>query len=285
MRFNAFSDESYVSGSRYRSIGVFSFPSSRATRIELELSEILASSDVKEFKWEKLRNAKYKFCAVKLIDFIIENINQLKIRLDVLIWDTYDKRHKIIGRDDRANYERMFFHLLRNTLKKRGQNTRWNIYPDERMGVDWATIKQCLQYKGSESKYVESLFGGFFSDPYYTIDILEEVNSDENPCCQIADLFAGIAVFAKIDYELFGKWKAICTKELSLFSDDKKFSNTQQFRFEVIHHLDNKCKENRLGVSLKSIKCFWTPHPENPINFWHYLPQHESDKAPTRLVR
>lgn len=283
MRFNAFSDESYISASRYRSIGVFSFPCSRANRIESRISAILESSDVKEFKWKKLQNAKYKFCAIKLIDFIIENIYPLNIRVDILIWDTYDKRHKVIGRDDRANYERMFFHLLRNTLKKRGQNARWNIYPDEKMEVDWITTKQCLEYKGSESEYVESLFGGFFSDPYYTIDILEEVKSHENPCCQVADLFAGIAVFSKTHYEQYIDWESTCGINLRLFSEENNaYSNRERFRFEVMQHLNSLCKAKRLGVSLKTNKCFSTLSPSNPINFWHYKPQHESDKAPTK---
>lgn len=62
-----------------------------------------------------------------------------------------------------------------------------------------------------------------------------------------------------------------------------KNSNREKFRFEVMQHLDGQCKSKRLGVSLKTNKCFSTPNHENPINFWHYLPQHDSDRAPIRI--
>lgn len=79
--------------------------------------------------------------------------------MDTIIWDTYDSRHKIQGRDDIVNYERMFFHLLSNTMKKRCRGSKLIIRPDIRVGIDWSTIHDCLYYVGKRQEYNNTIFG------------------------------------------------------------------------------------------------------------------------------
>ena len=121
MRYTVFTDESYISAERYRSISAFSFPKAFENNINESLRWILSDSSVNEFKWKKLGNAKYRFCAEKLINYLLENIFTKKLRVDVIVWDTHDSRHKIIGRDDTSNFERMFFHLMKNLMTKKGK--------------------------------------------------------------------------------------------------------------------------------------------------------------------
>ena len=59
MEYTVFSDESYITVEQFRSIGAFSFPKEHEAEIFQQLKTILSESNVAEFKWQKLRNAKY----------------------------------------------------------------------------------------------------------------------------------------------------------------------------------------------------------------------------------
>lgn len=278
-----YSDESYVTAHRYRSIAAFSFPVRHGEEIVDRLSNDLSSSDVSEFKWKKLDGAKYRHCALKLIDSIIHIVQNLNARVDTIIWDTRDTRHTIKNRDDNANFERMFFHLHRTSFRRREKKAKWRIHPDERMGVDWQTIRSCLSAVGQRKEFVRSpLFGDFFTDPHYSITGFEELDSENSPCIQMADFFAGMAVFSRVKHETFWKWHAQQTP--SLFAEEKlNLSRSDIERFPVLNYLNCLCKRHSLGISLKGQGGLYTYDSKNPLNFWLYKPQHEADQAPVKV--
>ncbi len=284
MEFVSYSDESHVTAHRYRSISMFSFPVLHIDEIEQRLINDLSSSNVSEFKWKKLDGAKYRHCAQKLVDTVIYAVRKLDARVDTIIWDTHDKRHTIKNRDDGANFERMFFHLHGTSFRRREKKARWRVHTDERMGVDWITIRQCLGATGRRKELVRSpLFGDFFSDSHYSISDFIEIDSKNTPCCQVADLFAGIAVFSRVNHELFWKWHAQQTPNLGIIPDeDFNLSRSDTERFPVLNHLNCLSKRYSLGVSLKGRGGLHTYDPKNPLNFWLYHPQHEADQAPTK---
>jgi hypothetical protein len=286
MDFVAYSDESYSTAERYRSLATFSFPLRSHQQIRTELLKILRDSDVSEFKWHKLKDAKYRFCAIKFIEAVIGFLGKHDVRIDVLIWDTHDSRHRIVGRDDTANFERMFFHLHGQVLKRRPRNAKWKIYPDRRLEINWDNIAACLKAVGKRVEVIDlPLFNTFFAESYYQIQEFSQVESHEHPCCQVADLFAGVAVFSKTHYRLYKKWTKKKTPRLGLFQEnDPAISNREVNRFNVLMYLNECCKRKKLGVSLDTFSCLRTPNPQYPINFWHYEPQHEQDKAPSKKV-
>ncbi len=284
MEYVVFTDESNITASRYQSLAAFSLLRSNWDHASQLMSEILTSSDVSEFKWKKFNNAKYFYCAEKMINFIFEHLHNFKIRIDVLIWDTQDSRHEIQGRDDLANYERMFYHLLNGSMRKRPKNASWHIRPDQRGGIDWDTIRDCLSARGNQQEYSHTIFGHFFSDPYYSITTFNEQDSKIELLIQIADLFSGLAVYSKTAYNQYKKWELQQTP--SLFGNvPEKFTNREEFRFKLLQRFNHKCKAGKLGVSLDSNQCLYTFDQKKPINFWHYETQHELDKAPTRGVK
>ncbi|MBW1615630.1 MAG: DUF3800 domain-containing protein, partial [Deltaproteobacteria bacterium] len=251
MKFEIYTDESYITAERYRSIATFSYKADFKSEINEKIKRILTESKIAEFKWQNLKSAKYKFCAEKLIDFILNNINQYNIRVDIINWDTHDTRHKVCGRDDDANFERMFFHLLNTSLKKYPKNSSWNISPDQRQQIDWKTVNDCLKATGRHTEYHKTLFGNFFTDPYYHIDKFKEINSIETPCCQIADLFAGLSIFSIKCYSKYRTWQTQQTTP-SLFqssTEEVELSNSEQARFEIMKYFNKKCKQLKLGVS------------------------------------
>ncbi|MFC1828046.1 DUF3800 domain-containing protein [Thermodesulfobacteriota bacterium] len=285
MEYLVYSDESYITAERYRSIGAVSFPRSYEAEINSRLEFILSDSCVEEFKWNKLKTAKYRFCAEKLTDFLFEILFDKSVRVDVIIWDTQDSRHKIPGRDDDANFARMFFHLMRNLMQRREKDSDWYVCPDENLAIDWATIQDCLVSAGRWQQYFESqLFGDAFSEQFFHIQEFDQVISKDTPLCQIADFLAGLAVFSKNSYEKYCLWCDSEKEQMSLFDhvEPPDLSNKEKERFPILKTFLKKCRAKRLGVSIKTNHCLCTPNPHNPINFWHYTPQHPHDKAPLR---
>jgi hypothetical protein len=55
----------------------------------------------------------------------------------------------------------MFFHLLKATLGKRAAGTEWSVYPDEKVGVLWRTLNDCLQAVARRPAHTEA---GLFAD-------------------------------------------------------------------------------------------------------------------------
>lgn len=107
---------------------------------------------------------------------------------------------------------------------------------------------------------------------------------------QLADLFAGMAAFCRLKGKEYLKWeKQEKTKQQpSLFEPEEvedESSKADRVRFGFIHFFDSLCKKHKLGVSIHSNCCLWTPDKNNPINFWNYKPQHEMDKAPVKQPR
>lgn len=189
MEYVVFTDESYITAERYRSIGAFSFPKKYYAELNSKLEEILRDSDVDEFKWGKLRNAKYRYCAEKILDCILSELLSKAIRIDVITWDTHDRRHKIQSRDDVANFERMFFHLLKFLMLKREKGASWYIYPDERLEISWQIVNDCLNQVGKWRELCTSpLFGDIFSERNFKIREFRQIKSIAIPCCQISDL-------------------------------------------------------------------------------------------------
>lgn len=284
--FAAFSDESSHTASRFRSIAAVSLPVNIVLETQDYLSQILDSSNVNEFKWSDLTGARYRFCANKIIDYILDDIITNKGRIDVLIWDTHDERHDIPGRDDIQNYERMFFHLHKNLMERRKLGAIWHVRPDERTDLNWSDIQSCLEAVGNWKEYFSHpLLEELYSRHYHSIESFKEIDSEESQLIQVADLFAGMGAYTRKKPNVIKQLIKEDKRQEGLFntsSDSINISNNDRERFKVIKHLYTKCRGRKLGVSLSKYGYLNTPNPNYSINFWHYKPQHHKDKAPTR---
>jgi len=286
MNYFAFADESYITSERFRGVSVFSMPQDAVEAMRFDVVKILRESNVKEFKWQKVASAKYRLCGEKILHCLIDNLAPRSLRVDTLIWDTHDSRHSIKGRDDIANFERMFFHLLKHCMKRREIGADWHVFPDERKGIDWSTIAECLLNVGQWQYFVEhTLLDPEWRGPLYNLLNLIECDSAQEPLCQIADFFAGLGVFSRKHYGGYSAW---CKREgpqqlLIPCEETGPASNSQNERFELLSLLNSECKKRKLGVSLSGRKKgLWTPRPSYPINFWPYEPQNDEDRAPIR---
>jgi hypothetical protein len=284
MEYIIFTDESANKDSHYQSLAALSIPRVHYDTFKTIIINILKESNVSEFKWTKVRNAKNFFCAEKIIKAVIDNIILYDLRIDTLVWDNHDKRHSIIYRDEQANFERMFFHLLNNAMVKRLKGSTWHVRTDVRGGINWKQIHDCLNSKGKTFETSNTLFGVFINNPSYIIVTFKEKESHKEPLIQIADLFSGIAIFSRVCYNEYMKWKSVYEKEINIFSpsDIDDLSNREEYRCKLLDYFNNECKINNLGVSLNSNKKLYTYKPSMPLNFWNYQPQGDYDKAPLK---
>jgi hypothetical protein len=285
-------DESCHNTGRFRSLSVVSVPAEHhAELMDILTATIRESGFQSELKWTKVKTAKGRFAATKVIDLTADWVSTKRLRVDTLTWDTKDHRHAIRGRDDAANIGRMHHHLLMNALGKRwGTNTAWLLYPDE-SNVDWDVLSDCLHFGERKRlrKHPEDprLFGAGSNLGFAVCDV-QQKKSHEDPIIQVADFFAGVAAWTASNYDLYQRTASNHSGQVSLFGDDDapKTSNSERYRCEVVAHLLDECSRHRFGVSAKN-RYLKTMQGGGGcgLNFWHWVPQGEYDKAPTREGR
>ena len=287
----AYADESQFNIGRYRGIGLVTFAKQDEHRVNQEMEALLAESNAEELKWEKVRTAKYRFAALKTADCAVRLACAGVVRIDVLIWDVWDRRHDIQGRDDLQNLQRMYYHLFKNVLVNRWPSgATWNLFPDEHTGIDWQNMEDVLDNSGSRLEAESNLFtrGKLNLRLRRDFSIMEitPVRSNEAPGVQIADLFAGLAVYSRTSYDTFERARFGQGDQQGFLSlgDEHAvhLSNADVERCRVLAEFNAACKSKKLGVSLRTHRGLRTLNPESPINFWWYEPQHDADRAPTK---
>jgi hypothetical protein len=289
----ATADESRYNQRRYRAVAMVSCRGSLRTDLSSRFLAIIRAANLVEFKWHKLRQARDRFAALAMIDETISLAMSGKIRIDALIWDTHDSRHRIKRRDDIANLQRMYYHLFKNVLRNRWPtDATWELCPDEHTGMNWQSVADYLDLSAI------SLWSDrpdmFSNDDQFHVRIvrefrvvrIQEIASHVESLCQLADLFAGLAAYSHSEYARYRDWLELSGSQLTLaFSTGPHlhFSGSERERFQLLRDFENNCKARKLGVGLHTSHGLVTYKPENPINFWFYEPQTESDTAPTKL--
>jgi hypothetical protein len=282
----AFSDESSHNIGRFRSIAMVSLPHRNLDQIDEKIHSILEDSSIREFKWKNLNNAKMRFGATKLVDYVIEQVLEGEFRVDVLTWDVEDSRNKIVGRDDVENFRRMYYHLFKNVLNHRWDHPSiWKFFPDEQSSIDWENLMSFIDHELQKTRRLPSDSDDEFGlKNLVSLDGISEVQSSGCYPTQICDFFAGLASYSRLNFTKFCEWEFLQSGQTRLFQTETfvEFSNRDSERCRVLAHFNRLCKANKLGVSLKSNKGLQTPNPNNPLNFWLYNPQSDLDIAPVK---
>lgn len=287
--YEVYSDESGFPAQRFQAIGVVSGPSEHLASLRRELASVLKDKGISEVKFEEVRGYRPKVeAAFCFCDLAIGFSAERKIRIDVLIWDLQDSRHAVIGRDDIANLHRMYYKVLTN-LGRRWHINEWKLIPDENSAINWREIQDFLNMTRLNRPRPEllRLFDSSEEYKFFKFSVAPQCSHKE-PLIQLADLFAGLAVFSRNKGASFVGW--LSTEEskhqLVLFDREQdvteKASKADLVRFHLLKRFDECCKQKRLGVSVRTRRYLHTFNPENPINFWNYEPQHEMDIAPIR---
>ncbi len=282
----AYADESNWNNGRFRSIALITTTADAAQELSLALEAIGIEYRSSEFKWEKAK----KNHGTALITLFFKNYHRM--RADVLIWDMEDSRHKgVFKRDDEANFERMYYHLIHNVLKLRWPDeSTWFIFPHQHEAVDWGILEKCLGWRSWASEY--DLFTrcgavpGFRS--YFNISGFLPVCAKKCPLVQLADLFAGLAAFSYSSYDKYQHWNRRINYKSLLFPDNEmiemKLSKRDQERLPLLSFLQQESTRRSLQISLDSSRGFKTWNPDLNLNFWLYKARSRNDKAPVKSL-
>jgi len=281
-----YGDESHWNTGRYRSLGLVTLKASDLDETVAAAQDALDRSGVQVFAWKELRTANQAAAAKRLCAFACRLALAGTIRVDVLIWDTYDSRHQIQGRDDTANLARMYYHLVVNVVERRWPRcSTWKICPDSREDTDWKPLERSLQYPSRNMKASTRLLPDQCSQPHASARLrVTPGNPQKQPLIQIADLFAGMAVFSWSEHAKYENWKTRESGQQSMFGEasELKFSSSQAYKARVLQCFDVEHLIRLHGVTHCRGEGLRTRDPSAPINFWMYVPQHEDDKAPRR---
>lgn len=287
MSISVFTDESSFSEGRYRAISAVSVPYAKMMELHDLVRCALEEAAVEEFKWRETKRAGKRIrLAQRLVELTLTRGLPEGMRVDTLVWDTEDSRHQIEGRDDIANFERMFYHLLRVLMRRRGAGTDWHIFPDEQHQIAWQEVEACLEAGGTwRSGKRTGLFPALLNE-HPSIRTFRQVDSKKAVLCQVCDLFAGLATFTSNNSQDVKRLLEHSQGQGLLFGEDEHSSESAssgtRIRFSVVDTLYKGCLSRRLGVSLRTNGRFETRDPTSPINFWHYKPQHANDQAPRK---
>lgn len=264
----AYADESSHNIGRYRGIALVTISVADAEKANPTLERILKESSIKEFKWAKLRSARNRFAAQKIVECVFEWAVNRTLRIDAITWDIEDSRHNVPGRSDIRNLRRMYYTLFRNVLGQRwSELCVWELRPDK---SSFGAASH-LRYLGNPDEMNEDA-------RRVQIAQIKEVSSNSEPLVQVADLFAGLATYSRGSYEAYELWEKHSTTSMS--TGVAGLSNADKERCQLINDFYRRCKKGRLGVGLKSSRGLRTRDPHRPLNFWWYEPQGDYDKAP-----
>lgn len=291
MIFEAYSDESGTFDHRYQSIAIVSGSKDALEHLRNGLQKNLADNQVREVKFyeikgyksPKARSARY------FINYAINDFAGIQIiRIDVITWDTYDSRHNIKGRDDITNLGIMYYNLIVHMARRWGQN-QWNFYPDVNSRINWGKIAKHASLKNLFYPKYDSptLIKLDVEESFLEFGEIKEVDSIKEPLIQLADLFAGMARFSHeeggrcIEFLTWGDRKQYKLPNLFIEGDLRgEIRKEKGSKYQLIGILYKLCRKSKLGVSLNTKKCLWTPDCHCPINFWNYEPRGGYDKAP-----
>jgi len=282
-----FGDESHHNVGRYRAIAAVSVPRRNFGRVNDDISAILELSGIKkEFSWEKVRTADYRRAAQRILDCSVELARQRILFIDVLVWDTHDDRHKIIGRDDDANIGRMWYHLLKHVIEKRGRSSSvWQLFPHQGSAANWGVIRQkinsALGHAPDERKCVIRSVIAVHNSPIRSIS---PQKAESIPLIQVADLYAGLATYSRTHFQIYQDWIQLHYSRTSTYSHSPVVTtNSERQRFMIMEQFWKLVRRRNLGITFEVTNGLETsPYPLRPVNIWFYRPQHHFDRAPVR---
>jgi hypothetical protein len=259
-------------------------PANLVREFSAEVAGLLGESSVTELKWQKLKSARDRMAAQKVLRAFCVRAERGEVRADTLIWDFNDSRHAIRGRDDHENLGRIYYHLCMAVMRDRWPGgSAWGVYPDEFAQMAWDELAQILRHQGFKVGLRSGRIQDAFANGFHVQEIKPLVSADE-PLVQIADLFAGMAVYSRASYEKLEAWERE-NGQMGLFDDGDPviLKGRDRERCLIISEFKKHADARKWGVSLSSTRGLESRDPtRGPTNFWFYVPQHELDKAPVK---
>lgn len=284
-----FSDESgWDNSNRFGSLAMISGAFQDTKDLNFELKAILDDRNKKEVRFKGLKNNHAVSVAEEFLNISFQYLITSKIKVHVLVWDKKDSRHDVIGRCDIENLKRMYYKNMMVTKRHWNVNTTWEFYPDEFTAINWNDdIIRYLQNTTIQKKDSHpQLFEAFAEMKFPTYTNVRELESNKYAIIQLADLYAGLIRTSRSESERFVPWYQYkkATEQPTLFDMgvSPSVSNSQLPKFELMYRFKKKADSLSLGINLSKNSYFDKIGKKYNLFIWHYEPQGDYDKAPTK---
>lgn len=262
--YAGYADEAHYNVGRYRGLALVSMPAAKALALCAEVVAILQESRATESKWEKVRSAKSRFTAQKLLRWTVDHALAGSLRINVLTWDTGTSEDQRQGTHHVKRLRSMYLHLFTCVLQTRWPDAhRWRLYPDEQQALDWHAMEHDLR-------------NAVHHEPARPIEVERIVPcvSHDEPFVQIADLFAGLGVFSREGYDDYERWLCAPHEDRDEPAGEQeppvRLSGSLRQRCLILDEFYTECKLRGLPVSLRTNRGLRTYDVHTPIAFaWH----------------
>src|SRR5579859_3696324 len=115
-----FADEAHYNVGRYRGLALVSMRAADAPSLRAEVTTILHDSNSTECKWERVRSAKHRITAHKLLHWALDHALVGSLRVNAFTWDTGTSEDQRQGTHHMKRLRSTYLHLFAHVI-----HTRW----------------------------------------------------------------------------------------------------------------------------------------------------------------
>lgn len=251
----AYADETRYNVGRYRGLAVVSLRRADDDLFRAEVRHLLQTSGVHELKWNEVRSARQRFAANKLITWTLNTMRAGALRAAVMTWDA-EEEHPAPGQGGIATLQQMYGLLLGATLRwYQEQGGLVRVCPDELDALNWRAL---ADYLASQALPIEHIL---------------PCHSHDEPLVQLADLLAGLAVYARSASDRYEAWNAVAGLDLELLHPEdvpEPPTRSDRERFLVLAELLLQCANYQAPIRLQGERGLLTVDPAFPLQFSTY---------------
>ncbi|HEY7093420.1 MAG TPA: hypothetical protein VH393_09590 [Ktedonobacterales bacterium] len=246
-----YSDESSYNYGAVRGVGAVSLRVDDSARLGEELASLLQASSVRELKWEKVRTARTAFAAQKALTWALDHALDGNLEIETLTWEVTSAAASRARRPTLTQLRNAYTTLLSSVMTRHAQrddqSQDWRIVPDEQSAIPWTRIQETLPQTAA----------------------IVPARSEPQPLIQLADVFAGLAVFSRAAYGAYERWLCVRSgdQDAHITTASEGMYGSQAYRFVLLDEFYTACVRRLPGISLQTRRGLYTWRVDAPIQF------------------
>jgi hypothetical protein len=246
-----YGDESSYNYGAVRGVAAVSLRLEDSARLGEELASLLQASSVRELKWEKVRTARVAFAAQKALTWALDHALDGELEIETLTWEVTSAAASRARRPALTLLRNAYTTLLSSAMARHPerdvQSQGWRIVPDEQSAIPWTRIQEALPQTAT----------------------IMPARSEPQPLIQLADVFAGLAIFSRAAYDDYERW--LCVRgggqDRHVTTASEGVYGSQAYRFVLLDEFYTACVRRLPGISLQTRRGLYTWRAGAPIQF------------------